>query len=228
MIGIELNNWSANGNNGMIDGHKYFECQTGFGYFLHLKYIIGNMNNNKVKQIVNVSLLKVGDKVSLARGQTGIVKYIGQTDFTKGEIIGLELDSWTPAGHNGTVRGKKYFNALDGRGYFTRRASIGQVVNNISIMDMMDHPGNDSLHFALNQLNESKNNESNTNDMGMPMMEMMRGKSDLTKIGGGTKQYLNAFENVEKLINFQEETVIILIVDDNANADDDNNGSCDI
>jgi len=38
------------------------------------------------------------------------------------------LSTWTPAGHNGTVRGKKYFSAADGRGYFTRRESITNVV----------------------------------------------------------------------------------------------------
>merc|ERR1712154_19983 len=66
--------------------------------------------------------------MGLARGKTGIVKFIGETEFAKGEVIGLQLDTWTPAGHNGTVRGKKYFEAQDGRGYFTRRSSISNVV----------------------------------------------------------------------------------------------------
>eukprot|EP01083_Nonionella_stella_P266704 901844_1 len=70
----------------------------------------------------------VGDRVRLERGKTGIVKFIGETEFAKGEVIGLELDTWTPAGHNGTVRGKIYFNAQEGRGYFTRRSNILNVV----------------------------------------------------------------------------------------------------
>eukprot|EP01084_Bolivina_argentea_P146347 256279_1 len=57
----------------------------------------------------------VGDRVRLERGKTGIVKFIGETEFAKGEVIGLELDTWTPAGHNGTVRGKIYFNAQEVR-----------------------------------------------------------------------------------------------------------------
>ncbi|ETO27614.1 hypothetical protein RFI_09516 [Reticulomyxa filosa] len=71
---------------------------------------------------------KIGDYVKLARGKTGVVKYIGETAFMKGEIIGLELDTWTPYGHNGTIHNKKYFEANNGRGYFTRRNSISQVV----------------------------------------------------------------------------------------------------
>ena len=71
---------------------------------------------------------KIGDTVTLERGKKGVVKFIGETEFAKGEVIGLELSTWTPAGHNGTVRGKKYFSAADGRGYFTRRESINNVV----------------------------------------------------------------------------------------------------
>ncbi|ETO05946.1 hypothetical protein RFI_31451, partial [Reticulomyxa filosa] len=71
---------------------------------------------------------KIGDYVKLARGKTGVVKYIGETAFTQGEIIGLELDTWDPHGHNGTIRSRKYFEANEGRGYFTKRELISQVV----------------------------------------------------------------------------------------------------
>ncbi len=84
IIGIELNKWSPNGNNGNINKHKYFQCKNGFGYFIHLKYVNKNdKNDNNLNRLsVNISsTLKVGDKVKL----TGIVKYIGETDFTKGE-----------------------------------------------------------------------------------------------------------------------------------------------
>ena len=40
----------------------------------------------------------------------------------------MELDSWVPSGHDGTVRGKKYFTSSAGRGYFTRRTSVSNVV----------------------------------------------------------------------------------------------------
>eukprot|EP01083_Nonionella_stella_P140836 432752_1 len=71
---------------------------------------------------------KIGDRVRLARGKTGLVKFIGETEFAKGEVIGLQLDSWTAAGHDGTVRDKKYFEATQGHGYFTRRSSIVAVL----------------------------------------------------------------------------------------------------
>ena len=56
--------------------------------------------------------VKIGDHVKLARGRTGIVKYIGETEFSKGkELIGLELDTYDA---EGAERHKNYFDAPAG------------------------------------------------------------------------------------------------------------------
>ena len=73
--------------------------------------------------------VKVGDRVKLLSTQTGIVKFIGETEFAMDEVIGLELDTWTPNGHNGTIRGKSYFKTHVGRGYFIRRSDILKILN---------------------------------------------------------------------------------------------------
>ena len=108
---------------------------------------ISNPNDNKIEEkkneieqkttstTTNGINFKIGDRVKLERGKTGIVKFIGETDFAKEEVIGLELDSWTAAAHNGTVRGKQYFVAQEGRGFFASRSAITAVVNDENTED---------------------------------------------------------------------------------------------
>ena len=105
-------------NDSSYDDNVYFNVQSA------IKNKGGYSNQSPMPKLD----FKIDDRVKLARGETGIVKYIGEVEFAKGEIIGLVLDSFTPVGHNGTVRGKKYFEAQDGKGYFTRRLSIENIV----------------------------------------------------------------------------------------------------
>ncbi|ETO34408.1 hypothetical protein RFI_02686 [Reticulomyxa filosa] len=63
--------------------------------------------------------LKVDDHVRLMRGRTGKVKYIGPVGDEL-EMIGIEMDSWNPSGHNG----KGLFTAADNRGYFAKLSEI--------------------------------------------------------------------------------------------------------
>jgi dynactin complex subunit len=65
----------------------------------------------------------IGDKVSILDGRTGIVKFIGQTDFAAGIWIGLELDQ--PSGKNdGTVNDRKYFQCREDHGVFVRSSQL--------------------------------------------------------------------------------------------------------
>ena len=147
VVGIILDKWHPNANNGLVKGKQYFKEPPGRGFFAKRALIIENLGNVSIhgdilmdpNAFLNIDDIhtnapmpkinfKIGDRVKLARGKTGVVKFIGETEFAKGEVIGLQLDTWTPAGHNGTVRGKKYFEAQEGRGYFTRRSQISNVV----------------------------------------------------------------------------------------------------
>ena len=136
-MGVILDKWHPNAHNGLVKGVQYFKAPPGRGYFAKKALIIENMGSasgpqdsggNSVNAPMPKVNFKIGDRVQLIRGKTGVVKFIGPTEFAKGEVIGLELDKSTPAGHNGTVRGKKYFEAQNGRGYFTRRTSISKVI----------------------------------------------------------------------------------------------------
>ncbi|CAJ1063220.1 CAP-Gly domain-containing linker protein 2 isoform X4 [Xyrichtys novacula] len=61
--------------------------------------------------------LKVGDRVLVGGSKMGVIRYMGETDFAKGEWCGVELDE--PLGKNdGAVAGTRYFQCLPKFGLF--------------------------------------------------------------------------------------------------------------
>ncbi|XP_058483334.1 CAP-Gly domain-containing linker protein 2 isoform X2 [Solea solea] len=61
--------------------------------------------------------LRVGDRVLVGGSKMGVIRYMGETDFAKGEWCGVELDE--PLGKNdGAVAGTRYFQCLQKFGLF--------------------------------------------------------------------------------------------------------------
>ncbi|KAM8899083.1 CAP-Gly domain-containing linker protein 2 isoform 2-T2 [Spinachia spinachia] len=61
--------------------------------------------------------LRVGDRVLVGGSKMGVIRYMGETDFAKGDWCGVELDE--PLGKNdGAVAGTRYFQCLHKFGLF--------------------------------------------------------------------------------------------------------------
>ncbi|XP_068931754.1 kinesin-like protein KIF13B isoform X2 [Petaurus breviceps papuanus] len=67
--------------------------------------------------------LKEGEYVTVGTNKTGIVRYIGPTDFQEGTWVGVELD--LPSGKNdGSIGGKQYFKCNPGYGLLVKPGRI--------------------------------------------------------------------------------------------------------
>lgn len=70
--------------------------------------------------------LQLGGSI-VHKGFPGTVRYIGQLQGVKGEWIGLEYEQDGIGEHNGSYKGKKYFDCPAGRGVFVPRGSVYKV-----------------------------------------------------------------------------------------------------
>jgi dynactin 1 len=69
--------------------------------------------------MADISHFAVGQVVALADGQTGIIRFVGRTEFATGDWIGVELEG--PTGKNdGSVKGERYFDVEANHGMFVR------------------------------------------------------------------------------------------------------------
>ena len=73
--------------------------------------------------------LKIGQRVRIQSGESGVIKFIGPVLF-KGERVGLEMDVPFKGGHNGRVKRKRYFKAADFRGCFVEKQCIRHIILN--------------------------------------------------------------------------------------------------
>jgi dynactin 1 len=65
----------------------------------------------------------VGALVQLSDGREGVIRYYGETDFSAGIWVGVELA--TNSGKNdGSVQGRRYFNCEMGKGMFLKPPAV--------------------------------------------------------------------------------------------------------
>lgn len=103
-------------NNGSVQGVQYFECQAGHGIFTKLEKLtkINQIPNDgqgtsrhEIKAGKTEATFKIGDRVVVSGTKHGVVRYLGETGFAKGDWAGIELDE--PLGKNdGAVAGRRY------------------------------------------------------------------------------------------------------------------------
>ena len=56
------------------------------------------------------------------------VRYIGKPEFSEEELVGIELDTWSANAGDGSVHGQQIFKTSAGRGFFTRRRSVANIM----------------------------------------------------------------------------------------------------
>ncbi|XP_044003775.1 CAP-Gly domain-containing linker protein 1-like isoform X2 [Aphidius gifuensis] len=131
-------------NDGSVAGSRYFQCAPKHGIFSRLTRLTChplseaaiNMSNQKKILSMSPSLntsttslssslshyrdLKIGDRVIVSSSQgskTGVLKYLGTTEFATGDWCGVELDD--PVGKNdGSVADIRYFQCPPKHGLF--------------------------------------------------------------------------------------------------------------
>ncbi|POM61565.1 Glycoside hydrolase, partial [Phytophthora palmivora] len=75
--------------------------------------------------------LEVGARVAFGAGKTGIVRFIGETDFASGEWVGIELER--PEGkNNGELNGRVYFTCAPNHGLFVKKTMVRTVLSSAS------------------------------------------------------------------------------------------------
>lgn len=125
-------------NNGTLNGVTYFNTEENRGVFCRLSKLTKTPQQasslaapstaSVLTTSENTTGLKVGDRVVINSSvggpvKAGILRYIGSTDFAKGEWAGVELEE--KVGKNdGSVAGKRYFKCEALYGVF---APVGKV-----------------------------------------------------------------------------------------------------
>lgn len=111
---------SQHGNNGAASGQRVVvPLREGL---LNSAAKTGNESGSNVSDSGSVKKggekeLRVGDRVLVGGSKMGVIRYMGETDFAKGDWCGVELDE--PLGKNdGAVAGTRYFQCLPKFGLF--------------------------------------------------------------------------------------------------------------
>merc|ERR1711990_520915 len=127
-------------NDGMVAGVRYFQTEDKRGVFIRpakLEVDLASTTSPIPKSTSRTSIseaplpspteksLKVGEHV-IYNGKTGIVRFVGPTDFKDGVWVGIELHE--PSGKNdGSVLGKYYFNCPPKFGLFAMPHKVQRI-----------------------------------------------------------------------------------------------------
>ncbi|KAF1786673.1 NAD(P)-binding domain [Phytophthora cactorum] len=77
--------------------------------------------------------LEIGARVAFGAGKTGVVRFVGETDFASGEWVGIELER--PEGkNNGELNGRVYFTCAPNHGLFVKKSMCTELVRHWNVV----------------------------------------------------------------------------------------------
>lgn len=118
-------------NNGSVGGVQYFECEPNRGIFAKPEKLKLEPKHRSTAAGVKNSESSggnfiVGDNVLVDGAKSGVIGFIGQTQFARGVWVGVILE--TPDGKNdGSVGGVQYFECAPNHGLFTRVQKLTRI-----------------------------------------------------------------------------------------------------
>ena len=117
-------------NDGCVNGVAYFNCRPNHGLFSKPeKLVLLKKASAQPKPAATKPLpppatdLRVGDRVLVDGVKSGIIEFMGPTQFAKGPWIGVCLDN-AEGKNDGSVNGVQYFQCPPVHGVFTRAAKV--------------------------------------------------------------------------------------------------------
>ncbi len=156
-------------NNGTLNGVTYFKTDENRGVFCRLnkltrtqqqlnESIVGTATTTTATND-NSSQLKIGDRVNINSSvggvKTGILRYIGETDFAKGEWAGVELDE--KLGKNdGSVGNKRYFQCEPMYGVFAPIQKVEPIKSKVQTNKTTNHLGSKQMSGSQESLISNK------------------------------------------------------------------------
>ncbi|XP_058800025.1 CAP-Gly domain-containing linker protein 2 isoform X2 [Phymastichus coffea] len=161
-------------NDGSVAGTRYFQCEPKRGIFSRLtrltRYPLSSTScfspaesfGKSVSPSLNASTtslasttaardLQIGQRVIVQSSQgskTGILRYIGTTEFAAGDWCGVELDE--PVGKNdGAVGDKRYFECRPKYGLFAPSSKVSRSPSNRRTTAVTQRPSGAALNASL-------------------------------------------------------------------------------
>lgn len=95
-------------------------------------FINGDMSKKEACRIERMKL-EIGDKVEISGHREGVLKFIGETAFSKGNVFGIELQNGSLGDNSGMIDGVSYFSCRENRGVFIASTNLRRKCRKIKV-----------------------------------------------------------------------------------------------
>lgn len=129
------------------------------------------------KAVLKAMGLKLGDRVLVSGVKTGVLRFVGTTEFSTGLWAGVELE--TPTGrHNGTVKGVMYFRCAKNYGIFVPMNRLTKI----------PHVGSGRQGRSLSQAHRQNSRTASRRSTSLPPGRVNHGRVDVSQVASKVAQ----------------------------------------